>query len=679
MRDDIPEGSGSDRRVRWLLALVLAVAFLLRLTYLLEASRAPDFAVPQFEAQYHDYWARALVTGDWTPPAGVTDPEIRSRPFFRPPGYPYFLAGVYALLGPGYLWPRLVQLLLGVGACALVFAVGRRLAGDGVGLGGAALYAVAWVPIFFEAELLAPSLLVFLLLLALVAALRWRAVPGFGWAVAAGGLLGMAALVRPNVLLLPPIFLLWGAWLFRRRGGWTGWRPLLHGVAFAAAVVVAVAPATWRNRAVAGEWVLVTSNAGVNLFVGIHPESDGTTPGVPELGEMTGLAGWDSFDYPKVAAAVEREVGREMTDSEVSRYFTRRALDHAFEHPGQVLALTARKAALFFGPAEVSNNKVLSMERRRSPTLRLGLGFATLLALAVAGLGAGAFDLRRGAEPAGDGAARRRAVEVAALLLLFAAIYAASFLPFFVAARFRVPIVPVLAVFGGWGLAAVWRAARERRFRHVGAALLLLVLLRAATGVAWVPYRDDPALWHFRRGLLHQQQGDVARAVEELRRAVALDPGDDQAHLALAVSLAAAGRPEEAAAEYRAHLAVDPTSVTAHNNLAMLLAGRGELDAAVDHWRAALALDPERVGVLANLALALATHPDPERRDLALAVELADRARRLAGDRDPRLEAILERVYGAAGSGSEAGGSTRIIDPSSSPGRHGTRDGSPRR
>ena len=84
----------ADPRVRWLLGLILAVGALLRLTYLLEVTRAPDFDTPQFESQYHDYWARALVTGDWTVPEGVTDPEIRQRPYFRPPGYPWFLATV---------------------------------------------------------------------------------------------------------------------------------------------------------------------------------------------------------------------------------------------------------------------------------------------------------------------------------------------------------------------------------------------------------------------------------------------------------------------------------------------------------------------------------------------------------------------------------------------------------
>ncbi len=38
-------------RERWLLAAILAIGGLLRLTYLLEIARAPDFDLPQFEAQ----------------------------------------------------------------------------------------------------------------------------------------------------------------------------------------------------------------------------------------------------------------------------------------------------------------------------------------------------------------------------------------------------------------------------------------------------------------------------------------------------------------------------------------------------------------------------------------------------------------------------------------------------
>ncbi len=646
-------------RQRWLLVAILAAGFLLRLTYLLEVSRAPDFDAPQFEAQYHDYWARALVTGDWTAPAGVTDPEIRSRPYFRPPGYPFFLALIYRLTGPGWWWPRVLQMAMGLASCLLLHRLTRRGFGREAALFAAAILAVYWVFIFFEAEFMAVSLLVLLLLAALSQAARWReefTVPG---ALGVGVLVGLAALVRPNAAVLLPVFVLWACWLAWRRQGRVGivacLRPVL---AFVAAAVLVTLPATARNYAVARDLVWITSNAGVNLFVGTHPESDGFRPGVAELGELARLEeGWDSFDYPLIAAGVQRVEGREMADSEVSAYFTRRALHYVASHPPEVMKLTLRKLALFWGPAEVSNNKVIELAREESPTLGLSPGFATVLALALAGAGFLAWEHRSGR---GSDTGHRRRLEGGALLLLFVAVYSATFLPFFVAARFRAPIVPVLMVFAGHALAWLWQALADGKrngVRRLAAGAVLIVVLRAVTGIAWVPYEPDRALWHWRQGLLWKARGEVGPALEQFQQAVKVDPDHHEARLSLAEAQAAAGRFEEAILEYRAALKLaptGPTAITAHNNLARLLAGRGDLDAAISHWRAVLGLDPDRASALNNLAYALATHPDPERRDPQRAVTLAERACEITERADPRPLATLAVAYRAAGREAEA-------------------------
>ncbi|MHC4610925.1 MAG: hypothetical protein ACYS7M_11330, partial [Planctomycetota bacterium] len=95
--------SGRPGRRRWLsgetaaLGVILLVALLLRCSYLGELVDAPDFSHPIIDAAFHDYWARGLATGDWTPPDETPDPQISTSPYFRPPGYPLFLALVYLL------------------------------------------------------------------------------------------------------------------------------------------------------------------------------------------------------------------------------------------------------------------------------------------------------------------------------------------------------------------------------------------------------------------------------------------------------------------------------------------------------------------------------------------------------------------------------------------------------
>ena len=46
---------------------------------------------------------------------------------YRAPGYPWFLAGIYAVFGPVPLAVRIIQVLLGTRTCLLLFLMAREL------------------------------------------------------------------------------------------------------------------------------------------------------------------------------------------------------------------------------------------------------------------------------------------------------------------------------------------------------------------------------------------------------------------------------------------------------------------------------------------------------------------------------------------------------------------------
>jgi 4-amino-4-deoxy-L-arabinose transferase-like glycosyltransferase len=640
--------SGS-RRDLWLLGAILLFALVMRAAYLIEITEAPDFDRPQFESQYHDYWARALVSGDWTPPEQVTDPEISTRPYFRPPGYPFFLAAALRIGGDGYLWPRIVQMFLGLVSCLMIGLLTRRWFGWIAGLGAAALFGGYWAFIYFEGEFMAPPLLILLTLAVLGLVSRWADEMTLTTAAAAGVATGLAALVRPNLLALAPFFLLWAVWVRWRRGGREAVPAVVRNAAvYLCATILAILPATLRNHRVSGDWVLVTSNAGINLFIGLHPDSDGTTPGVPELAELTGMEGWDSFDYPLIAENVERIEGREMSDSEVSRWFARQAVSRALERPGAVVRLIGRKILLFWGPAEISNTKVIHHERQASRTLRSSPGFATILALSLVGIAVCAVGGRWGWETA-ETASERPDPAVVALLVGFVVVYASTYAPFFVSARFRLPVIPVLMVFGGVAIQTVWRLASARRWGLLTAVLVGFGLLRLAAGHEWVAYEPDASLWHWRRGLLFERSGRIGKAMDEYRAAVEIRPDHAEAQLSMAEAYAGTGDPDRAIRHYEEHMRLRPDSPAGMNGLALVLAQTGRLDEAMDLWERTLAIAPADPAALNNLATALLVHPVAERRDPARALALAERGVEATGGRDPDLLRTLELAARADG------------------------------
>jgi tetratricopeptide (TPR) repeat protein len=584
---------------------ILLFGLVLRLGYLNELASSPAFEHPAFDAEFHDYWARCLVSGDWSPPQFHNDPRINETPFFRPPGYPYFLAGVYLFSGGSYLAATLVQMFIGLLSCVMAFLLARSIFGRGPGLICAALMSCYWIFIYFEGELLAPALLVILTLVTMVMLARWLDRVTYGNAIATGVLVGLSGLVRPNALVLAPVALAWIWWVARRRRDNRRFRVALVG--FPVGVVLAVAPATIRNYVVADDPVLITSNAGVNLYIGNNEYTDCVSANIPILGELSTLTNWTCFDEPVIMASVEKLEGRPLKSSEVSRFFTRKALDYIAARPGRAVELMGKKSLLFWGPAEISNNKVIHFERTHSRVLRYLPGFPLALSLAIVGLLLLFLEFRAVRKTKGKlGAEESRRLELTVLLLAFVAAYFASYLPFFVAGRYRVPIIPVLFLFGGYGIDRVRSMAAARRWSNAAIWVCVFVAAYLVTSRQLVDYRPDLGMWHFDRGDAYRKQGKIELASEEFRQAVEMSSKPNPLYYNnLGASLAQLGRRDEAVEQFQRAIQIKPDYIDARRNLVVALLQMNRDDAAYRQLVEIVRLDPTDAIAQLNLGINL--------------------------------------------------------------------------
>ena len=268
--------AAADRFLTWLasrsllayLTLLVTSALLLRLLWV-----ALVRPIPTSDAAVYDTLAAGLAGG-----MGYVDSLSNLVPTaYRPPGYPMFLALLYAVFGRHHWAVGSAQAILGTLSCLLTYRLGARLLGECQGrLAGLALAAYP-NQIYYTSLIMGESLFVALMLLTLNLLARQ---PPFRarHLLAAGVLAGLSALVRPSALLL---WLFAGVWLpaSESRG-----RRASSVLVFLVSLAAAISPWTVRNALVMKAPILISTNGGVNFYIGNNEAATGSyhfPPGNP--------------------------------------------------------------------------------------------------------------------------------------------------------------------------------------------------------------------------------------------------------------------------------------------------------------------------------------------------------------------------------------------------------------
>ena len=199
--------------------------------------------------------AHLAATGEYGP-SGETGPSA-----WFPPGYPFFLAGIYRLFGYWQLAGKLGNVLLGAGIALLAYLLTRRLIGPRAAVVAGLLVAV-WPNLVFHTGVLSSDLLAtFGFLLSLWLATR----TGWPTLLLLGLVIGWTVLARPvSLILLPVIGAMW----------WPGRLKRLAPVV--AIVVVLIGAWTVRNYVRFGEVIPIATNGGYNFWQVNQPYADGT-------------------------------------------------------------------------------------------------------------------------------------------------------------------------------------------------------------------------------------------------------------------------------------------------------------------------------------------------------------------------------------------------------------------
>ena len=542
---------------KWPLIVALA-AIVVRIIYLVNLSSQPGFSVPMVDEKWHWLWAQEIAEKSFWGEGS----------YFRGPLYPYFLAFLYFITDASIFWAKFLQIFICGFTAIFIFKIGRKLFSEAVGVISGFAYALYGTLVFYETMFLIPVIFLFFLVWGFCRLIENQDSASLKSWLITGLIFGLAAITRPNIIIVVPFLALW---LFFKHGKQSPvWKMAIRpALVLVAGMFLAITPVTIRNYVVTGDFILISSQGGINLYLGNNQAADGLTMIMPEV-ELGQNITWDMF-IPVTSAAAEKELGRELSDSEVSSFWTGKAVSFIVNNPGRFLSLVWKKSVYLLSGFENSDASDIYYQRRKSGLYSLlvwdniiSVPFGLLLPLVFLSI----FVLRK---------------DFSKLLPLYVFIlaYIPSIVLFLVTARHRLPLVPFLIVIAAAGVYRLLKSAKKLAKPNLALALTIFAVAIVIFNMKFYDLGvPNPFQIHFNGGLTYYRLGDYQKAEQEYLLADKTFPYSSALLVNLAETQMKLDKIDSADRTLSRALSLSPGLAMAHNNLGALIQKRGDLDSA---------------------------------------------------------------------------------------------------
>ena len=252
---------------RWKAVLIILIAILVRFAFVLAVDNGKLRFEHNPDAEDYLSFAHNLATG-----VGFAHALNEGKPFSQPvefsawraPLYPIFLSVAFHL-SRGTLFLQSLQIALQALSLYFLLRLGLILFGEAAALIAGLAFALYLPLIFYSADLGSESLFLFLLTAALFVFYAAGKERSTARVFSLGVLAGLAALCRPNGLMLAPALVL-AIWLTTRDRR----QAVQRAIVLAVAVAIIVLPWTYRNYRLFHKVVLISTNGGAVLWAGAH-------------------------------------------------------------------------------------------------------------------------------------------------------------------------------------------------------------------------------------------------------------------------------------------------------------------------------------------------------------------------------------------------------------------------
>src|SRR5438477_8340652 len=323
-------------------------------------------------------------------------------------------------------------------------------------------------------------------------------------------------------------------------------------------IAIGTSPCWLHNYFIARDRVFLSAHSGINFWIGNNSEANGYPRFPPGLRAGQAAMLQDSIDVAESAA------GHRLKRGEVSQYWSAKARDYIAHHPLAWLRLLGLKLRNFWSAFQYDDLSIITNLREQGLTFP-GIYFGLLAVLALPAMILTWNAVRLG-----------RWITGAILLQMLA------LLPVFTTERYRLPIVPGLAVFAAFGVVTLFSNLAAGNVRPVLSYAILLTV--SILFVSW-PQRK-PSFWAldaYNSGWQALESGNLPLAERKLELARAYIPDNAETNFALGNLKLAQNDAATAASFYLTTLQLDDRHRGALNNLGVIALDHQQFELA-EHW-----------------------------------------------------------------------------------------------
>ncbi len=435
----------------------------------------------------------------------IVDGTLPKEPYDWYPTYCYFVAAVYFIFGHNPVMVMVIQSLLGGITCWLAYLIAKELFNKSIGIIAALLCSLYGTHIMYSSVLLSPAIDTFLTTLAVFIGIKAVERKNKVYFLVLGVVLGIAALSRPNMLLVAPFFLIYLLIMVK------GINKYLASLLVIVGIIMTIAPVTIHNYVYShGKFIPIVTGGSLEIWVGNNEDSAGTY-----------------FVSP-----LQRYIEQHLKELGHEDPYLADTMEFITKKPDKFCLLLLKKVMLFWNSEGIHDNNIMYERiRAKSPLLWLSLSFGLIAPLALTGMlllllggysrnSSNKFGCLKGF----SGLEIPYAPQKALLLYLVISGFMISIILFFIQSRVRQPIIACLMIFSSftlyWFYKNIWKQKQKTSPSRTGNLLIFIVMFGIFYGLSntclyirWlypiikpdgfckekrygITIRDDSEIWH---------------------------------------------------------------------------------------------------------------------------------------------------------------------------------------